>query len=122
MNFLTLRVFDGDVRFLGGALDGRPFHDGDAVFINGDTIWSQREIPPIQSLECGFWILHCTVRRGHPSVLCSYFNKRTQLIEERYHKILYTPGVYRCGPRFPRLMERFKEDRSFRRERFKKAA
>ena len=55
-------------------------------------------------LCAGFWVLHRTVLRGFPAVICSFFNKRTQMMEQRYHKIFYKPGIYRCGPRFPKKL------------------
>lgn len=109
MNFLTLEVFGNVVRFTGGDLDGRSFLQGETVFIQGDTVSHYGKLPLIEALECGFWVLHRSRHRGHPSIICSYFNKRTQHIEERYVKILYSSGKYRCGPRFPKLIERYKD-------------
>ena len=117
MNFLTLKVCEGDVQFCGGELDGRLFSKGEAVIVQGNRIWCQGETPPIEAMECGFWILHRSHHKGHPAVACSYFNKRTQLVEERYFKILSSSGVYRCGPRFPKLLSRIENQ-----PRYKKAA
>jgi hypothetical protein len=130
MNFLTIEVSDpqvsgGAITLCGGSLDGELFSSGSAVFVRGDNVTFQKKykknlpsLHPVEPLPTeevnqnsavtlsndifvhGFWVLHRTIVRGFPAVICSYFNKRTQSIEQRYQKIFYKPGRYCCGPRF----------------------
>lgn len=111
MNCLTLRVFRDTVIFDGGTLDGQLFQKGSSVFINGEESWQSTSTPPPPVLqengffESGFWVLHRTVQRGFPTIVCSFFNKRTQLVEQSYVKIFHKEGLYRCGPRFPKKVD-----------------
>jgi hypothetical protein len=121
----------GAITLCGGSLDGELFSSGSAVYVHGNEVTFQKRFkkhspPPLQShaqshspvtassatsaeglrhdtiTVQGFWVLHRTIMRGFPAVICCFFNKRTQSIEQRYHKIFYKPGRYYCGPRFPR--------------------
>ena len=120
MNFLTLEVSEpqvsgGAITLSGGSLDGELFSSGSAVFVHGDDVTFQKRYkkyvpePVLQQVALkndifvhGFWVLHRTILRGFPAVICCFFNKRTQSIEKRYQKIFYKPGIYYCGPRFPK--------------------
>ena len=112
----------GLITIIGGDLNGSLLPFGAAVFVRGDSVHletrarldrisyrnstttEETSLTPnaSDSEVAGFWVLHRTTMRGFPAIICCYFNKRTQTIEERYQKIFYKPGTYACGPRFPK--------------------
>jgi hypothetical protein len=99
LNFLTIKISDGQCYFADGVLDGELFKRGATVTIESNCLVSTSSN---KSFSQGEWSLHRTIAKGHPAIVCTFFNKRSQMMEQRYLKIFFKDGLYRCGPRFPK--------------------
>ena len=99
LNFLTIKISDGQCYFADGQLDGEIFKKGSVITVESNSLVS---ISSYKSYSQGEWSLHRTIAKGRPAVICLFFNKRSQMMEQRYLKIFFKDGLYRCGPRFPK--------------------